>query len=139
MSATEHKKAKLHIFYCSNCLDGTEFDRFAREEEGVEYTIISLPCSGKADLLYLLKAFETGADGLALVTCPKNECHFLEGNVRAPKRAEAANRLLEETGMGPDRVMVLSMNGKGTGEVAAKLAAFREKIRSLRHSCGNGE
>ncbi len=131
MSTTEHKKAKLHIFYCSNCLDGTEFDRFAREEEGVEYTIISLPCSGKADLLYLLKAFETGADGLALVTCPKNECHFLEGNVRAPKRAEAANRLLEETGMGPDRVMVLSMNGKGTGEVAAKLAAFREKIRGL--------
>jgi F420-non-reducing hydrogenase iron-sulfur subunit len=131
MSASDHKKTKLHIFYCSNCLDGTEFDRIAREEEGVEYTIISLPCSGKADLLYLLKAFETGADGLALVTCPKNECHFLEGNVRAPKRAEAANRLLEEAGMGPDRVTVLSMNGKGTGEIVAKLAAFREKIRSL--------
>ena len=131
MSATDHKKTKLHIFYCSNCLDGTEFDRIAREEEGVEYTVISLPCSGKADLLYLLKAFETGADGLALVTCPKNECHFLEGNLRAPKRAQEANRLLEETGMGHDRVMVLSMNDKGTGEIVAKLAAFREKIRSL--------
>jgi F420-non-reducing hydrogenase iron-sulfur subunit len=131
MSSTDQKKTKLHIFYCSNCLDGTEFDRLAREEEGVECTIISLPCSGKADLLYLLKAFETGADGLALVTCPKNECHYLEGNVRAPKRAEEANRLLEETGMGPDRVMVLSMNGEGTGEIVAKLAAFREKIRSL--------
>src|SRR3989339_1533948 len=131
MSVTDQKKTKLHIFYCSNCLDGTEFDRIAREEEGVEYTIISLPCSGKADLLYLLKAFETGVDGLALVTCPKNECHYLEGNLRAPKRAEEANRLLEETGMGPDRVTVLSMNGKGIGEIVAKLAAFREKIRSL--------
>ncbi|PIV05938.1 MAG: F420-nonreducing hydrogenase [Syntrophobacterales bacterium CG03_land_8_20_14_0_80_58_14] len=131
MTVTDHKKIKLHIFYCSNCLDGTEFDPMSREEEGVKYTIISLPCSGKADLLYLLKAFETGADGLALVTCPKNECHYLEGNLRAPKRAEEANRLLEEAGMGPNRITVLPMNGKGSGEIVAKLAAFREKIRSL--------
>lgn len=128
---TDHKKMKLHIFYCFNCLDGTEFDRMSREEEGVEYTLISLPCSGKVDLLYLLKAFETGADGLALITCPKNECHYLEGNLRAPKRAEEANRLLEETGMGHERITVVSMNGKGIGEIAAKLAAFREKIRNL--------
>jgi F420-non-reducing hydrogenase iron-sulfur subunit len=125
------KKTKLSIFYCSNCFEGTELDRIAREEEGVEYTVISLPCSGKADLLYLLKAFETGADGLALVTCPKNECHHLEGNLRAPKRAEEANRLLEEAGMGPGRVTVLQMNGKGIGEIVDKLAAFREVILSL--------
>jgi coenzyme F420-reducing hydrogenase delta subunit len=131
MTVTDHKKMKLSIFYCSNCFDGTEFDQMSREEEGVEYTIISLPCSGKADLLYLLKAFETGTDGLALVTCPKNECHYLEGNLRAPKRAEEANRLLEEAGMGPDRITVLPMNGKGIGEIVAKLVAFREKIRSL--------
>lgn len=129
---TDHKKTKLSIFYCSNCLDGAEWDRMAREEEeGVEYTVISLPCSGKADLLYLLKAFETGADGLALVTCPKDECHHLEGNLRAPKRAEETNRLLEETGMGSERVIVLPMSGAGIGEIVAKLAAFREKIRGL--------
>jgi coenzyme F420-reducing hydrogenase delta subunit len=131
MTVTDHQKTRLHIFYCSNCLDGTEFDRMSREEEGVEYTIISLPCSGKADLLYLLKAFETGADGLALVTCPKNECHHLEGNLRAPKRAEEANRLLEEAGMGPERVTVLAMNGKGIDEITARLSAFRDRIRNL--------
>jgi F420-non-reducing hydrogenase iron-sulfur subunit len=125
------KKTKLSVFYCSNCFEGTELDRIAHEEEGVEYTVISLPCSGKADLLYLLKAFETGADGLALVTCPKNECRHLEGNLRAPKRAEEANRLLEEAGMGPGRVTVLQMNGKGIGEIVDKLAAFREMIFSL--------
>jgi F420-non-reducing hydrogenase iron-sulfur subunit len=130
MTVTDRHKMKLSIFYCSNCLVGTEFDRMIREEEGVEYTVISLPCSGKADLLYLLKAFETGADGLALITCPKSECHYLEGNLRAPKRAQEANLLLEETGMGHDRVIVLTMNGRGIGEIAAKLSAFREKIRS---------
>jgi coenzyme F420-reducing hydrogenase delta subunit len=131
MMVTAHSNMKLHIFYCSNCLDGTELERIARAEEGVEYTVISLPCSGKVDLLYLLKAFEMGADGLALVTCPKSECHYLEGNLRAPKRAEETNRLLEETGMGHNRVIVLPMNKQGIEEIVAKLSTFREKIRSL--------
>jgi F420-non-reducing hydrogenase iron-sulfur subunit len=131
VTVTDHKKTKLSIFYCSNCLDGTEFDRMSREDKDVEYTIISLPCSGKADLLYLLKAFETGADGLALVTCPKNECHYLEGNLRAPKRAEEANRLLEEMGMGTERIIVLTMDGKEIEEIIVKLAMFRNKIHVL--------
>jgi F420-non-reducing hydrogenase iron-sulfur subunit len=131
MTVTDRKKTKLHVFYCCNCFDGAELDRWSREDEGVEYTMISLPCSGRADLLYLLKAFETGADGLALITCPQKECHNLEGSPRASKRAEEANRLLEEAGMGRERVAVFSANGGGCGEIAGKLAAFREKIRSL--------
>jgi coenzyme F420-reducing hydrogenase delta subunit len=122
---------KLHALYCSNCMDGDELSRLLNEEAGCEYKIISLPCSGKADLLYLLKAFETGADGLALVTCSKNECHYLEGNLRAPKRVEQANALLEEAGMGDNRVTVLPMNGKGIEEIVSKLKVFREKIRSM--------
>lgn len=122
---------KLYVLYCSNCMDGDELSRFSNEEAGCEYKIISLPCSGKADLLYLLKAFETGADGLALVTCSKNECHYLEGNLRAPKRVEQANALLEEAGMGDNRVTVLPINGKGIEEIVSKLKVFREKIRSI--------
>ena len=112
-------------------MDGDELSRLLNEEAGCEYKIISLPCSGKADLLYLLKAFETGADGLALVTCCKNECHYLEGNLRAPKRVEQVNALLEEAGMGDNRVTVLPMNGKGIEEIVSKLKVFREKIRGM--------
>ena len=122
---------KLYVLYCSNCMDGDELSRLLNEEAGCEYKIISLPCSGKADLLYLLKAFETGADGLALVTCSKNECHYLEGNLRAPKRVEQVNALLEEAGMGDNRVTVLPMNGKGIEEIVSKLKVFREKIRGM--------
>ena len=132
---THNKDLKLHIFYCSNCMDGNEFNRLFHEETGDEYKIISLPCSGRADLLYLLKAFEIGADGLALITCAKNECHYLEGNLRAPKRVEEANSILEETGMGGNRVTVMQMNENGMEEIIEKVSAFREAIRGL-SSCG---
>jgi len=131
MNIKKYKTLKLYTFYCSNCLDGDELNHLFGEEEGDEHKIISLPCSGKADLLYILKAFETGADGLALVTCSINECHYLEGNLRATKRAEQANALLDEAGMGGDRVTVLRMNGKGIEDIIAKLKAFREKIRDM--------
>jgi len=131
MDTVQDKKLKLHIFYCSNCFDGDELTRLFGEEEGDEHKMISLPCSGKADLLYFLKAFETGADGLALVTCAINECHYLEGNLRAPKRGEQANALLEEAGMGDNRVAVLSMNGNGIEGIVTKLKIFREKIRGM--------
>jgi coenzyme F420-reducing hydrogenase delta subunit len=131
MDIDKHKILKLYTFHCSNCLDGDELDHLLGKGEGDEHKIISLPCSGKADLLYILKAFETGADGLALVTCSKNECHHLEGNLRATKRAEQANALLEEAGMGGDRVTVLPMNGNGIEDIAAKLKVFRETIRHM--------
>jgi coenzyme F420-reducing hydrogenase delta subunit len=82
-------------------------------------------------MLYILKAFETGADGLALVTCPQNECRHLEGNLRAVKRAEQVNILLEETGMGGNRVEVFAANGNGIEDIVKKIKEFRERIRNL--------
>lgn len=131
MNINTGKPLKLYIFYCSNSLDINEFNRTFHEEEGIEYKIISLPCSGKANLLYLIKAFETGADGLVLITCEKNKCHYLEGNLRSPKRAEEVNSLLEEIGMGKERIAVLTINGEGIGHVASQMTEFRNKIMNL--------
>ena len=59
-----------------------------------EVSIISMPCSGKLDILYLTKAFDTGADGAAIMMCKEGECRYMEGNLRAVKRVEAVDELL---------------------------------------------
>jgi len=125
------KRLKLYIFYCANSIDANELFSMINDDDGIEYKIISLPCSGKANLLYLIKAFETGADGLLMVTCEKNQCHYLEGNLRSPKRAEEVNSLLEEIGMGPDRISVLSINGEGTAYLLSRLNEFRNAIEQM--------
>ena len=116
----EDKKPKIHLFYCENCVDQADFN-ILRAKTDNEYKMTSLPCSGKVDLLYLLKAFETGADCLVLVTCAKNECHYLEGNLRAPKRIEAVNAILEEAGMGKGRLALVPMDEKGIDDVIRKI------------------
>ena len=132
MNTNDTGHLKLFIFYCSNNFSLTEFNRILPADEGIEYKSIGLPCSGKADLLYFVKAFEKGADGLVLITCPKNECRYLEGNLRSPKRAEVLNELLEEIGMGGERVAVITNRKDGMDRIVSDVVEFRNKIMAMR-------
>ena len=122
---------KTYVFYCSNHLDAAQFADFARECPGDILKPISLPCSGKVDIPYLTKAFETGADGVVLVTCQKNGCRHIEGNRRAGKRAAAVESLLEEIGMGAGRVAVIECAENGAGQVLSEIRQFMERVRNM--------
>ena len=133
---------KLYIFYCSTGLDADELFRSFPKPDNDTLKFIGLPCSGKADVLYLLKAFETGADGVALITCREGECRYLEGNLRAVKRADAVNALLEEIGLGKNRMTVIQLTEKGIEQVIRELEIFIDAVRRLRRpdsSRGNNE
>jgi len=85
-------------------------------------TTLSLPCSGKATIPYLLKALEKGADGVVVCTCPEPQCKHLEGNLRASKRAEAVDALLDEIGFGKGRVLVVT---KEQGQIEKLIDGIR--------------
>ena len=98
---------------------------------GATIKTIGLPCSGKVDVPYLLKALETGADGVAIVACKKKECRHFEGSLRAHKRAEAVESLLEEIGLGVRRMAVTECAQSGAGQVRDEIKQFTERVRSL--------
>jgi coenzyme F420-reducing hydrogenase delta subunit len=56
--------------------------------------IVKVPCTGRVDIIHMLKAFENGADGVFVAGCLEGECHFLKGNLRARKRVAQAQALL---------------------------------------------
>jgi coenzyme F420-reducing hydrogenase delta subunit len=93
------RPTKISLFYCANSLSPDEIQKCASWVVNVQINAISLPCSGRVNLLYLLKAIETGADGVLLLTCPIGECTYVQGNLRAQKRIEAVDDLLVEAGL----------------------------------------
>ena len=100
--------AIIQLFYCANSMTDSELQEL-RTRFGVDgLRTLSLPCSGKTTIPYLLKAFEKGADGVVLCACPESQCKNLEGNLRASKRVEAVGGLLEETGLGKGCVLVVT-------------------------------
>lgn len=83
--------------------------------------IIRLPCTGKVDIEYILKAFEQGADGVYVIGCPINNCHHEWGNVRATKRVEYVKKLLDDIGLGRERLSIYYVSG-GQGQAFANAA-----------------
>ena len=122
-------KPVITIFHCVNALnDGLPL---TTSGDNPEVRSIKLPCSGKVDILYLTKAFETGADGVAILTCGLGECQYIEGNLRARKRAVAVEGLLEEAGLGPGRLAVIAVNEGGHERVIRELETFRARLKAL--------
>jgi len=79
----------------------------------------------------LVKAFEAEADGVALVTCRQDECRHLEGNLRASKRAEAVDSLLEEIGLGRGRIIVIQLKEGGIKQIADELGQFCNSLKNI--------
>jgi coenzyme F420-reducing hydrogenase delta subunit len=124
------KPLKIGVFCCATSYEQTRLMKDL-SPHGNEINVISMPCSGKLDILYLLKAFETGADGAAVMICREGECRYLEGNLRARKRAGAVEDLLKESGLGNGRVAVIQMDDRGIEQAKRELEAFCLKIASM--------
>ena len=54
--------------------------------------VVKVPCTGRVDVLLMLKAFESGVDGVYVAGCMEGECHYLRGNLRARRRVEYVKR-----------------------------------------------
>ena len=121
------------LFYCANHSEAGQLTQTFRGQSGVAVKAIGLPCCGKMDLPYLAKAFETGADGVAILCCQKCACQNLEGAARACKRAESMEALLEEIGMGAGRVAVLEWGQQSFEQVSGDVNRFFEKVGRLPH------
>jgi len=58
--------------------------------------------------VFILKAFECGADGVMVIGCPSGKCKRIDGNVRAVKRVAWVQKLLDEIGLGGKRLIYTS-------------------------------
>ena len=93
--------------------------------------IIQVPCSGRVDILHLLKAIEDGADGVYVAGCLEGECHYLTGNYKARRRVNYVKKTLEEIGLEPERVEMFNLSA-GQGPRFAEIAnEMNDRIKEL--------
>jgi F420-non-reducing hydrogenase iron-sulfur subunit len=93
--------------------------------------IIRVPCTGKVDILHVLRAFEKGADGVYAVGCMEGDCHFNSGNFRARKRIEQAQKLLEAVGVGGERVAMYNLSSSEAPRFVEIAVEMEAKIRKI--------
>lgn len=121
----------ITLFYCSNSYSNEEINYCATKIENIKLNAVSLPCSGRVNLLYLLKAIETGSDGVILLTCKIGECKFLQGNLRAQKRIEAIDDLLDEAGFGRGCIKCIHLQeGQSVNTLPDEINNFRKQLKT---------
>lgn len=91
--------------------------------------IIQVPCSGRVDIIHLLRALEDGADGVYVAGCLEGECHFMTGNLKAKKRVQYVKEVLEQIGIEPERVEMFNLSS-GEGPRFAEIA--REMVETIK-------
>ncbi len=93
--------------------------------------VIQLPCTGRVDIIHLLKAVEDGADGVYVAGCLEGECHFLKGNLRARKKVHYVKKTLEELGLEPGRVEMFNLSSAMGPRFAEIASEMTQRIKEL--------
>jgi coenzyme F420-reducing hydrogenase delta subunit len=82
-------------------------------------------------IIHLLKALEEGADGVMVAGCLEGDCHYQSGNLRAKRRVNHVQEILEKIGMEPHRVAMYNLSA-GDGPRFAEIARdMTEKVKEL--------
>ena len=102
-------KTKITLFHCINSFnESSSLSLDGRDD--VEVKVVKLPCSSMVKDVVLLRAFEAGSDGVLVFVCPEGQCRYIEGNLRAKKRVERVQNLLDEIGLDGKRLSIRNVS-----------------------------
>jgi len=103
-NSKEKNGVNIVAFLCNWCsYAGADAAGTSRLRQPENIRIIRVPCSGRVNPLFILKAFNLGADGVLVSGCHPNDCHYSEGNFYARRRLEFVKEFLPFMGIDKGR------------------------------------
>jgi coenzyme F420-reducing hydrogenase delta subunit len=88
------------------------------------------------DPVFIIKAFERGADGVLVGGCHPGDCHYVSGNYNARRRFFVVRRLLDFMGIESERFQVAwcsAAEGEKWADVVNEVCDVIEKLGPLQH------
>ncbi|MDI6815286.1 MAG: hydrogenase iron-sulfur subunit [Dehalococcoidales bacterium] len=123
----------LIIGFCCNWCSyaGADLAGVSRIQYPPNIRIIRVMCSGMVHPNLVVDALTKGADGVLISGCHPGDCHYLEGNLKAEKRAEAIKLMLHDFGIEEERFRLEWVSASEGGRFAQVVTEMTEKIKQL--------
>lgn len=132
MDKTNEFEPKILTFCCNWCsYAGADLAGTSRLQYPANVRIIRVMCSGMVHPNMVIEALTKGADGVMICGCHPGDCHYLEGNLKAEKRAEAIELLLEDFGLEPERFRLEWISASEGPRFAQVMTEMVEMVREL--------
>ena len=123
---------RIVAFLCNWCsYAGADLAGISRIQYPPSIRVIRVPCSGRVDPFYILKALQNGADGVLISGCHPGDCHYLTGNYVARRRFAVLHDLLEFAGIDPGRVSFSWVSAAEGERFAEVVRDVTERVRQL--------
>ena len=104
MPVLNGKELRIVGFLCNWCsYGGADTAGVGRFVQPTDLRVVRVPCSGRVNPLFIMKALTSGADGVLVSGCHPRDCHYAEGNFFARRRLEVIKGLLPVLGIDPRR------------------------------------
>lgn len=123
---------KIIAFVCNWCTyAGADLAGTSRIKYAPNVRIVRFPCTGRIDFMLLLKALQTGADGIIVSGCHPADCHYTAGNYHARRRWIIFKSLLDFVGFDTRRITFSWVSAAEGAKWAQIVNETVDKIRDL--------
>ncbi|MFQ6060406.1 MAG: hydrogenase iron-sulfur subunit [Thermoplasmata archaeon] len=119
-------------FLCNWCsYAGADLAGTSRIQYPPNIRIIRVMCSGMVHPNLVINALTKGADGVLMCGCHPGDCHYLEGNLKAERRAEAIELMLEDFGLEPERFRLEWISASEADKFARVVREMVDTLKAL--------
>ena len=129
---TQEFEPDILVFCCNWCsYAGADLAGVSRMQYPVNVKILRVMCSGRVEPYFVLRALELGADGVLVTGCHIGDCHYISGNERAQMRMEMLSELLDQIGIGSERIRLEWISASEANRFAEVMNEFTGQIAEL--------
>ena len=132
---------RIIVFACNWCsYAGADLAGVSRIQYPPNIRVIRTMCSGRVSPMFVLRAFQLGADGVLVSGCHIGDCHYISGNEQCEENIEKTRKLLHILGIPDERLELHWISSAEGSKFAETITAFTQKIRGLgglRQGLGN--
>ena len=93
--------------------------------------LVRVMCSSRIDRNIILKAVEEKIDGIFIVSCTDDNCHYKGGNILAKTRLKATAEFLHQIGYDKNRIQYFESENLKKNSPLDALYSFTKQIISL--------
>ena len=130
--SNENWEPKIVAFCCNWCTyTGADLAGISRIQYPPNVRVIRVPCSGRVNPFYVVKALQEGADGVLVSGCHPGECHYITGNLSARRKFAMLKNFLSYIGIDPERTMFSWVSASEGEKFAQVVTGVTEKIKAL--------
>ena len=123
---------KIQAIICNWCsYAGADLAGGARIQYPPDVRAVRVMCTGRIDMLFILKAFVDGADGVLVSGCHFGDCHYLEGNYKAAKRMFMIKALMKNIGLDDKRFRMTFVSASEGAKWGKVMEDVSSKIKEL--------